>query len=106
MGRLHIGQTRLRISLTCGVDLSTADVVLIKYKKPNNVQGYWTATISNTASGIIYYDVANTTDLDMEGAWTIWSHVTFDDGDVAAGDPVKMAVYTEGKNKPPHLVWN
>lgn len=106
MGRLHIGQTRLRISLTCGTNLSTATTVLIKYKKPNGVQGYWTAVISNATTGIIYYDVANTTDLDMEGAWTLWSHVTFDDGDVAAGDPVKMAVYTEGKNKPPHLVWN
>jgi len=106
MGRLHIGQTRLRISLTCGTNITGATETLIKYKKPNNVQGHWDASILTPASGVIYYDVANTSDLDMEGAWTLWSHVTFSDGKVAAGDPVKMAVYTEGKNKPPHLVWN
>jgi len=106
MGRIHIGQTRLRISLTCNSDLSNAETVLIKFKKPTGVQGSWVASISNATTGIIYYDVANETDLDMEGAWTIWAHITYDDGTVAAGDPVKMAVYTEGRNKPPHLVWN
>ena len=106
MGRIHIGQTRLRISLTCNSDLTEATQVAIKYKKPNGTQGSWAATVSNATTGIIYYDVANESDLDMEGAWTIWAHITYADGDVAAGDPVKMAVYTEGKNKPPHLVWN
>lgn len=105
MGRLHKGQTRLRITLFCG-EITGVATALIKYKKPGGALGYWTATVVSETTGEIYYDVANTSDLDMEGAWTVWSHITFDDGDVAAGDPVKMAVYTEGSNRPLRLVWN
>lgn len=105
MGRIHKGQTKLRITLTCGENITGATPCLIKYKKPSGAQGYWTATISNAATGVIYYDVQQTSELDEEGAWTVWAHITFEDGKVAAGDPVKMAVYTEGKNKPIRLVW-
>jgi len=105
MGRVHTGQTKLRITLTCGEDITGA-TAKIKYKKPNGATGDWNAVIQTAATGVIYYDVVNTSDLDMEGAWTVWAHITFSDNRVAAGDPVKLAVYTEGRNRPLKLVWN
>jgi len=96
MGRIYKSQTKLRFRLECEQDITGALSVAIKYIKPSGTTGSWTATVEDATLGIIYYDVANANTLDEEGAWTIWSYVTFSDHKVAAGEPVQIPVYLEG----------
>lgn len=94
MGRIYKNQTALRISLDTKADLSTATAQVIKYKKPDGTSGQFTAT--NGGSGVIYYQVANSSDLDQAGRWSFWAYLTFTGGIVAPGEVVHIDVYNEG----------
>lgn len=96
MGKIFTGQTDLTIKATVGVDITGATATLIKFKKPTNETGDFTASIEDAALGIIKYEIQAVTDIDQYGAWTFWAHVTFADGDVAAGESFKVQVFQEG----------
>ena len=96
MGKVYVGQTALTITLTTGVDVTDA-TCLVKYKKPYGTTGSWPATIITPTTGVIRYAVTASTIIDEKGEWTAWSHITFDDGTVAAGEPIKFTVYNEGE---------
>lgn len=96
MGKIYSGQSALTIRLTTNQDITGASAVLIKYKKPSGVTGYWTAAITTAATGVISYTMADTSQLDETGKWTFWAHVTFSDGKVAPGEPIEKWVYDEG----------
>lgn len=98
MSKIFVGQSKLRIQLTTGVDITSATPVLIKYIKPDATEGSWTAEIGTASSGIIYYDLTSTTDLDQAGLWTFWAHITFSDSLVAAGEIITEEIYAEGTN--------
>lgn len=98
MGIINIykDQTSLQIKLNINEDLSVATRVLIKYRKPNGLEGWYPATILDEAKGIVVYDVI--CGLNDVGFWTTWAYVYYNDGTVAPGDPVQFGVYQEGKN--------
>ena len=96
MGRIYKGQSALTIRLTVGQDITSANPVLVKYKKPSGVEGSWTASIADATEGTISYTMADTDQIDEIGLWTFWAHVTFADGKVAPGEPVEKWVYDEG----------
>ncbi len=98
MSKIFVGQSKLRFQATTGVDITSADPVLIKYKKPDGTTGSWTATIGTESTGIIYYDLTSVSDLDQAGLWTFWAHITFSDSLVAAGEIFTEQIYTEGTN--------
>jgi len=80
------------------IDLTDADTVLLKYKKPpDGTSGQFTAAAKAPAatSNTITYDVKDTEN-DQAGTWRFWPHVTFTDGTIYIGKPVDLRVYEEG----------
>jgi hypothetical protein len=100
MGKIFKSQTKLRIQVDLDLD-ATEDIVgatpvLIKYIKPDGTEGSFTATIEDAFKGIIYYDIVSVSDIDVVGKWTLWAHITFSSGKIAAGEPFIMEVFNEG----------
>ena len=100
MGKIYLGQTSFTLYLACGEDISDAansGIVLIKYLKPGTTTSEsWIASVSDATNGIIYYEVQES-DLDTEGEWTVWTHITFSDGTFAVGESATFYVYEEGE---------
>jgi len=96
MGKIYLNQSSLRIQLTTNVDITGATVTQIKYKKPSDATGSWTAQVEAVGDGIIYYDLTGT-ELDETGTWVLWAYVTFADARSAPGEPVNVIVHTEGE---------
>lgn len=96
MGKIHVGQTALQIIRTLGVDITGATSVKLKYKKPSQKEGEWTATIDDAPTGQISYTVASADIIDEYGHWTVWAWVTLASGKVVAGEATRMTVYKEG----------
>lgn len=92
--KIYVGQTALSIQLDTTIDLAAMASGLIKYVKPDGSTGQWPAVEGDP--GVLVYDIQLDTDLDLEGSWKWWAHVTFNDGTYAPGDPVLEYVYTEG----------
>lgn len=97
MAKIFVGQSALRFVADTNVDITGATGTLIKYTKPDGSTGTFSASILDAEEGTIYYDVVNTTELDQAGVWYMWAHVTFSDGRVAQGVPVRVKVYVEGE---------
>ena len=95
MGNVYNAQDALKIRLTCSQDITGATVKRIKYRKPDGTESYWTATVEDASSGIIYYNVASG-DIDDSGLWVFWAYITFSDGKSAPGEPVYVYFYDEG----------
>jgi len=96
MGKIYKGQTALTIRLTVGQDITDAQALAIKYRKPSGLTGSWTATAVDETNGQIGYTMADVNQLNEVGLWTFWAYVTFSDAKVAAGEPVEKWVYDEG----------
>lgn len=95
MGKFYVGQTALTIERTVGQDVTGA-TCKIKYKKPNGDTGSWDAEIVTAAIGVIKYEIADASDIDMAGDWTVWAYVTFADGNSAPGETTIITFYNEG----------
>lgn len=99
MAKVYIGQTALQIRLNLNQNIT--DVykrIIIKYKKPNGVRGFWPAEVLDPSIGLIAFtmdpDIDGFTDV---GYWTVWAYVYFNDGSVIAGEKVQIGVYEQGK---------
>lgn len=64
-------QSYFSVRLATGLDLSTATVTRILYKKPNGTTGYWTAT---TDAETLVYAVEDG-DIDQSGVWEFQGYV-------------------------------
>jgi hypothetical protein len=97
MGKIYLNQDSLRIQLTVDVSIAGATLQQIKYIKPiSGDTGFWSATVEDPNSGIIYYDLVGD-ELDEVGTWVLWAYVTFSDGRSAPGEAVNVVVHTEGE---------
>jgi len=96
MGKIFVGQTALNIRLKTGISLATSKAWAIKYRKPTGATGSWVAVVYDSPTGVIQYTIGSASDLDVVGTWAMWSHVTFNDNTVAAGEAVAIPVYAEG----------
>ena len=96
MGRIFLNQTKLTLTVSTGIDLTTASTVLIKYIKPTEATGSFTAAVLSATGGTIDYDIV-ADDLDEYGCWIFWAHITFSDATIAQGEPQKIHVYKEGE---------
>jgi hypothetical protein len=96
MKRIYKEQTSLRITVKTGVLISESDVPEIKYKKPDGVLGSFSASIKDSETGTIYYDIQAATEIDISGWWMFWAFVTFSDGRYAMGKAVKVFVSEQG----------
>ena len=97
MSRVHVNQTALQIIRTLGVDITGATSVKLKYIKPSQEAGEWTASVDDAATGQISYTVPDAQTIDQYGTWKIWGWVQFANGTVAAGEATILHVYQEGE---------
>jgi len=97
MGKLYAGQTKLRIRLTVGQDITGA-TVLVKYRKPDGTEGSFVGVPEDVALGIFYYDIDVSGD-DIPtadyGEWMFWAYITYADGKVAPGEAIWEHFYEE-----------
>jgi hypothetical protein len=100
MANIYVGQTALEIRLNLFEDLTnTVERVLIKYRKPNGLEGFWPAEIIDPVNGVISYTFpTSSSGPDDEGIWTVWAFLYYKDGSVIPGDPVQFGVYSQGKS--------
>lgn len=96
MGKVYIGQTRLKIEVDLKADVTGATVKL-KYRKPAGTEGEFTMAVTDATSGIANYEPVSNETFNEVGTWTFWAHVTYGDGKVAAGEPFNIHFYKEGK---------
>jgi hypothetical protein len=90
------GQNAVQIRLTDLGSLTNAVTCLIKYKTPAGVSGSFSATIENSTTGIIFYNLTNSQFL-TTGEWTFWAHVTFSDGRIGIGQTKFITIKNEGE---------
>ena len=95
MGKIYVGQTKLRLTVETKADLTGATAHVIKYIKPDSTAGSFTAVCDDLPGGEIYYDFL-LGDLDVSGPWTFWAYVTFTT-DVIPGESFKINVHNEGE---------
>lgn len=93
---IHKSQTKLKLDVETGIDVSTATTVQIKYKKPSAATVYTLSATKDPADASkIYYNLSSDI-LTESGLWTFWSYVTFSDSTVAAGAPFQKYISKEG----------
>jgi hypothetical protein len=104
MGKIYVGQTRLRITVETQADLTDADIFEIKYIKPDDDQteGSWTATCDDLPGGEIYFESFVTTTLDVAGIWRFWAYITWSgssasEDESVPGEAFELRVYNEGE---------
>lgn len=86
MSNIYKGQTLLTIKLETGLDISSATVKKINYKKPDGTIGSWTASADGTTK-LSYSITAN--DINQVGIWKMQAFVTIAGKD-AYGDTVDV----------------
>lgn len=101
MSKIYKDQSSLRITLKTGVDITGANALVVRAKKPSSTTTVpvivdLPALSENDSTGQIYHDFIDG-ELDESGKWTFWAYVTFADGRSAPGEPVTVTVYEEGK---------
>lgn len=94
MSNLYTSQSALRVQLTCNTSLASITSAHIKAMSPSGTTTTWTATVSGTTAGTIYYDL--TTALTESGTWRFWSYVIFSDSRIGIGDVVYQDVRPQG----------
>ncbi|MDR0442115.1 MAG: hypothetical protein LBH44_01750 [Treponema sp.] len=94
--RIFVNQSALRITLKTFVDLEGIENAVIKYRKPNNKEGEFSAAVGDVAKGVIFHECLEG-EIDISGWWVFWAFVTFADGRTAAGEAARVFVWCEGK---------
>jgi len=102
MGKIYVGQTRLRITLETQADLTDADVFEIKYIDGNGDEGVWVATCDDLPGGEIYFETFVTTTLDVSGLWRFWAYITWEgssasEDESVPGESFELRVHNEGE---------
>ena len=95
MGKVYVGQTKLKIIADLNSDI-TGSTVVLKYEKPDGATGNFPMVITDALNGIVEYDVSLATDFDLKGNWKMWAYVTYADSKVAPGEPFRLKFFTEG----------
>jgi hypothetical protein len=86
--KIYIGDIGTLISVNMGEDISAAEDVVFKVKKPDNTEVEWAAEIGD--DDVLEYTVAEG-DLDQAGVYYINPHLTLGDW-TGSGDTVKFTV--------------
>ena len=76
-----------------GEDLTSATVKRIYYSKPSGSTGFFTATVTDEANGVMEYNVASEDDLDEPGTWKFQAFATFSDSRSAYGETFERRIY-------------
>jgi hypothetical protein len=92
-----VGSTDQKFTVDVMKDISSAQSAEIKFIKPDNTNGYFSATIVDDVNGIIEYAVQNVSDIDMAGDWIFWAKISYTDGSVGYGEPFVVTAKNQGQ---------
>lgn len=96
-------QSAVRLILETSVDFTATapSSQKIKYEKPDETTGEWTASqlAGSLADGKIYVDFTDSINFDAVGKWKFWAELTFSDGRVGIGSVYHYLVYDEGDSQ-------
>ncbi len=95
MSYLTTNQDALIISLNTGINLSGAQSVSVRYRKPDGTTGQWPASIDGESIRKVM--IPEGEELDQPGLWAFWSYVVFANNTFAEGEPVTQKVYDGGR---------
>ncbi len=88
--RAHKGDIGRQFKLDAGEDITTATLIQIKYKKPDDTTGVWVAAATDITYAV--YTTQFITDLDQLGKWKIQLYVEMD-GAKVHGPVAEFHVY-------------
>jgi hypothetical protein len=92
---IYIGQEALELRIDTKIDISSASLYFLGYKKPDGTKGEIAAALSaGTVMKYVFPD--GSTLLDQAGTWLFWAIVVFSDGRRASGDAYPIIVKNEG----------
>jgi hypothetical protein len=99
MSKIYKDQTYLRIKITTGVDISSAQETKIYYADPSNDIGSVTAIVDDETTGVVYYDLLPDTGIELNqiGEWKFWAFIKFWDGRIARGESFSVIIYDNTK---------
>ena len=92
MKRIYKGKTKLRILINTKCNLSGFVSASICFKKPDGIVGSFKAIVKDAEKGLVVYDVASASDIDVAGWWVFWPEIMFDDGHDCCGRAVRVFV--------------
>lgn len=95
MSRIYNTQTKLTIEIDSESSLDGVVLAIIKFKQPNKILGEWIGEIDVPEDNVVSYTIPEDEPL-IAGTWTMWLHLTFEDGRVLIGEAFKFKVYKEG----------
>ncbi len=67
-----VGDT-IELDVATGIDLSGYDDLIIKFRRPNDTEGFWDATLDPGDNTHMLYTTLPT-DLNMVGTWAVQAH--------------------------------
>lgn len=98
MGKVYVGDTGVKFTLSTEIDITGATIRLMKYIKPDGTIGSFTAIEEgNPTDGDISFTVTLVTQLDTGGRWVAWAKITHSDGTISTGEAEGFTIYAEGK---------
>jgi hypothetical protein len=90
-----IAGSSVRLTLAVNEPIVDQSSMYIKYTKPAGTTGQWAATLEDSVTGRIYYDI-QPSEIGETGVWSVWAVITFNDGSVWKTPAKQFTVYSEG----------
>ena len=70
--KIYVNQTALELRMDTNIDLSTMASAVIKYEKPDESTGEWSATAGGSGILIKNFEAG---EIDQSGLWKFWVYV-------------------------------
>ena len=97
MNKIYVGQSKLRITINTGADLTGASAIQIQYKKANGSTNTLTAQCDDYETGIVYWDSPATSIFTTSGTYWFWVKITYPDTKVMFSESTVFKVYNLGE---------
>jgi hypothetical protein len=97
MDKIYVGQSKLRITINTGADLTGASLLQIQYKKASGDITNLTGVCDDLETGIVYWDSTPDSIFTSAGNYWFWVKVTYPDGKVMFSESIIIKVYNVGE---------
>jgi len=97
MNKIYVGQSKLRIAIDTGADLTGASTLQIQYRKESGTTSTLTGICDDLASGIVYWNSNSTSIFTSAGSYPFWVKITYSDGKILYSEPITLRVYNVGE---------
>lgn len=97
MSKLFDTQTDLKLVIMTNKDLTGFVDVRLKYKDPDDVEGWWPVLIEDISNGIVSYELPIGQPLGKAGFWMFWVYAVAPSGAVSIGEAFKLQINKEGQ---------